>query len=269
MYDGQIGRWHTIDIMSEKYFGETSYNYVLNNPITFIDYDGMDVYIMTSDGRTVLAKKEDKADMLYVTNNKGEIIDTDNDGKTTEKDAAKVKSKGMIGQLTSLRILEESRKKPGHEYENMYSIVSEKFDQAEDDLLNLFHFVSKYVKVEFTLIYFRYNQKSYISLGTHNQGTYSPGPDDFGIERSDVYKMFHNHFSFKDDYVPGCGSMERMTMGECGGKPWKGDYANIIAGKVEHPFYVFFPKSTNLYNVTQKGIDFIRKISNKHKRLKF
>jgi hypothetical protein len=34
------------------------------------------------------------------------------------------------------------------------------------------------------------------------------------------------------------------------------------------PNYVFFPESTNLYNVTQYGIELIKKINNNAKNLK-
>ena len=40
MYDPDIGRWMVVDLYSEKYFNYTSYNYVLNNPIKYIDPNG-------------------------------------------------------------------------------------------------------------------------------------------------------------------------------------------------------------------------------------
>ena len=48
-YDPELGRWHTIDPLAEKYDSYSPYHFSGNNPILFIDGNGMDWYSYTDD----------------------------------------------------------------------------------------------------------------------------------------------------------------------------------------------------------------------------
>jgi len=41
-YDPAIGRWHSVDPLAERHFHINQYHYVLNNPIRYMDFCGLD-----------------------------------------------------------------------------------------------------------------------------------------------------------------------------------------------------------------------------------
>ncbi len=70
-YDAGLGRFHTIDLLSEKYSFQSPYTYGANNPIRFIDFMGMNASpYYDKEGNLLGVDEKDFKGKVYITDKK-------------------------------------------------------------------------------------------------------------------------------------------------------------------------------------------------------
>ncbi|MFD2919038.1 DUF6443 domain-containing protein [Terrimonas rubra] len=113
MYDNQISRWHTVDILAEKYVSFSAYHFAANNPIRYKEVDGR--YFVDSKGNRVSVSQNKSGQIILGKNASADLKELVNSVNTSGSKTAitQIMKAGKNSTKIHVKIETEVHDKPG------------------------------------------------------------------------------------------------------------------------------------------------------------
>ncbi|AZI41162.1 DUF6443 domain-containing protein [Epilithonimonas vandammei] len=226
MYMPDAVIWGQHDPLSEKYYESTPYAYVLGNPISNYDPDGMQVendYKLLKNGDVKLIKEtNDKSDTLYATDKKGNV-DT---SKSVTVQKAKASDSSVIGDLATQTTSDKA---------NGFDKINYARTTNSNDAANVYMFAAKNSNVEWGLNAFQVGNKTSYTLFTGHIADLTPS----NFQNQSMSKLLFEIHSHKN--VNGPSPINGMTNGDYGiSRQGDNYYYYRTGGKTTYPGHYLY-----------------------------
>ena len=220
-----IQRWTTPDPLAEKYYNLSPYAFCANNPINFVDPDGMDIWEIDEKG-VIRWIEQSKDHRLYSVDSLG----------NRSTDYVEVRNRDILDALTDKK-----------------GIASYTSSTNIDDFFKVFLFASDNSNVEWAL--HRGQDNSYTIGTSHSEKGVAVYSVLRGIDKFPLASV-HSH----PDVVT--HKKERESMGyDEGWVQYANDRQKVYWGVVQKYNYVYFPISKTLYNVESDNPRYVKHIN--------